>query len=161
MLARDLTKLPLSAWGRHELENEVRLWRERAEVVKEDQQMYDMLVNTPGTAECLELLATFRAVLREAPAELVEELRQRIAELEQTGGPCDACKGCGKHSLGLGTCEMCWGTGHRTKLIETLVQRLANAENSAQEAMKKADAHRRQRDELVSKFETTSGRRKE
>jgi hypothetical protein len=153
MPARDLKNLPISAWGRHELEAEVLRMRELAEVSQEDRQMYDLLVSTPGTAECLELLATFRAVLREAPAELIKELRQRIEELEKTGGPCDACKGSGKHSFGLGACEMCWGTGHRTKLIKTLIHQLANAENSAQEAMKKADAHRRQRDELMSKIE--------
>ena len=130
-MLRDLTKLPLSSWGRHELEAEVKRLREQ---------------------------------------QLPEELEKRVAALELTGGPCDACKGSGRHAEGLGACEWCWGTGHRKKMVETLIQRLAKAENSAQEARRKADDHRRQRDSLADQlkpaalahqFETSSGRRKE
>ena len=111
--SRNLTDLPLSAWGRNELEDEV---------------------------------------LR---------LREKLVEFERTLGPCGVCRGSRKNPLGLGDCVLCLGTGHRIKEIERLYAVLEKARIATEEAKQKADSHRRQRDDLLSKLETSSGRKKQ
>jgi hypothetical protein len=101
---RDRTELPLDAWGRHELEQEV--------------------IN----------------------------LRVELAEFKRTLGPCGVCRGSQKNPLGLGDCVLCLGTGHRIKEVERLYSVLDKARTATEEAMQKADSHRRQRDELLSKL---------
>lgn len=98
MSSRDIAKLPMSAWGRHELEAEVK------------------------------------------------RLQERVLELEQTGGPCSECAGSGRHSLALGACEICEGSGRRVKQVEGLLRVVARARVAYEEASRKADDHRRQRD---------------
>jgi hypothetical protein len=109
---RNLADVPFSAWGRHELEEEV-------------------------TA-----------------------LRAKLAEFERTLGPCGVCRGSQKNPLGLGDCVLCLGTGHRIKEVERLYSVLNKARVAVEEAKQKADSHRRQRDELLAKLETSSGRKK-
>lgn len=104
--SRNLTDLPLSAWGRNELEDEVR-------------------------------------------------------RLRETGGPCSNCHGKGKSRFGLGACKCCGGTGHRVKEVLNLYAALHNADRAYEETKQKADSHRRQRDDLLSKLETSSGRKKQ
>lgn len=89
------------------------------------------------------------------------DLVAEIERLRETGGPCSMCRGTGKNLLGLGpSCQVCAGSGHRTKEVEGLYRALHNADRAYEETKQKADAHRRQRDELLSKLESPSDRNK-
>ncbi len=160
-MTRDLKNLPISAWGRHELEREVERFREYARTVEADRDMYDQLVNTPDTEVCLTLIATFRASIEEAAetreAEATHRLATRITELEKTGGACDVCKGVGRERYALGACDDCYGTGCRVKQVEHLREMVGKIGKAAQEAVQKADAHRVQRDEIQAKLDKVLG----
>lgn len=88
------------------------------------------------------------------------ELVAEVERLRKTGGPCSMCLGTGKNPVE-GPCPVCSSTGHRVKEVEGLYSALHKAARACEETMRKADAHRRQRDELLSKLSISNDEKKD
>lgn len=160
MSARDLTQIPMTAWGRHELEAEVkRLQGEHLAPSEPCQHGGQQLIesyysDTRWCPACGAAQGTDGQYGGETNSwqipEIVAEaqrLRARITTLEQTGGACSACAGSGRRPLALGACGPCAGSGHRARQVEALLHQLERARVACDEASRKATDHARQRDE--------------